>query len=270
MSDEPVKKVYATISEVIGDLSEVGVGKNHKNTQQNFHYRAIDDVYNILGKILAKRGLVIFPNVLERVLTERETRNGGAMYVVSLKVEYQLVAASDGSSHSIVVWGEAMDSADKATNKAMSAAYKYACFQTFCIPVDNLDADADTPPETKPKKAPSVDNPKAASAPDATLELNRLASLAVEVEGATAYKDLRLVGQRVYSALQAKTLTPSHVHELALQLINKGSNVVTVKEVEGFEQMAKAFHDHGAINDQEYSVAILATRSRLNLSIDGE
>src|SRR5690606_19364534 len=41
--------------------------------------------------------------------------------------------------------GEAMDSADKATNKAMSAAYKYAAFQTFCIPTEgDNDADATT------------------------------------------------------------------------------------------------------------------------------
>ena len=35
-----------------------------------------------------------------------------------------------------------MDSADKATNKAMSAAYKYMAMQTFCIPTEG-DNDAD-------------------------------------------------------------------------------------------------------------------------------
>ena len=40
------------------------------------------------------------------------------------------------------VFGEAMDSGDKATNKAMSAAYKYAAFQAFCIPTEG-DNDAD-------------------------------------------------------------------------------------------------------------------------------
>ncbi|MFS0844210.1 MAG: ERF family protein [Roseburia hominis] len=29
-----------------------------------------------------------------------------------------------------------MDSGDKATNKAMSVAFKYACFQVFCIPTE--------------------------------------------------------------------------------------------------------------------------------------
>ena len=38
-----------------------------------------------------------------------------------------------------------MDSGDKATNKAMSIAYKYACFQVFCIPTEEMkDPDAET------------------------------------------------------------------------------------------------------------------------------
>jgi hypothetical protein len=36
-----------------------------------------------------------------------------------------------------------MDSGDKASNKAMSAAYKYAAFQAFCIPTEG-DNDADS------------------------------------------------------------------------------------------------------------------------------
>jgi hypothetical protein len=51
-----------------------------------------------------------------------------------------------------------MDMADKATNKAMSAAYKYACLQAFCIPTEgDNDADASTPdvaPSMKPDVAP--------------------------------------------------------------------------------------------------------------------
>lgn len=38
-----------------------------------------------------------------------------------------------------------MDTADKSTNKAMSAAYKYLCLQLFCIPTEgDNDADATT------------------------------------------------------------------------------------------------------------------------------
>ena len=55
--------------------------------------------------------------------------------------------AEDGSSVSAVVQGEGMDSADKSSNKAMSVAFKYACFQVLCIPTEEMkDPDAETPP----------------------------------------------------------------------------------------------------------------------------
>jgi hypothetical protein len=48
-----------------------------------------------------------------------------------------------------------MDTSDKATNKAMSAAYKYAALQAFAIPTEgDNDADSHTP-EVAPK-APAV------------------------------------------------------------------------------------------------------------------
>ncbi len=54
--------------------------------------------------------------------------------------------ADDGSSIEAVTIGEGMDSGDKATNKAMAVAFKYACFQVFCIPTEEMkDPDADTP-----------------------------------------------------------------------------------------------------------------------------
>ena len=58
---------------------------------------------------------------------------------------FDFVAAADGSHHTVETFGEAADRSDKATSKAMSAAYKYA-IQAFCIPVRGLpDADRTSP-----------------------------------------------------------------------------------------------------------------------------
>ena len=137
--------VYRAISAVAGAIAKEGIAKNKKNTQQGFMFRGIDDVYNALAPILSEFGLVVLPRVLQRIETERETKSGGALFNVVVEVEFDFVAAEDGSRHVVKTFGEAMDSADKATNKAMSAAYKYAAMQAFCIPTsgDN-DADATT------------------------------------------------------------------------------------------------------------------------------
>lgn len=49
-----------------------------------------------------------------------------------------------------------MDSADKASNKAMSVAFKYACFQVFCIPTEEMvDPDSETPPQSTRQNTPA-------------------------------------------------------------------------------------------------------------------
>lgn len=135
--------VSQAILHVMEDLARVGLAKERTNQQQHFQYRGVDDLMNALAPILVKRKLLILPRVLERTTVERESRQGGAIFSVVLKVEYEFLSAEDDSSRIVgPFYGEAMDSGDKATNKAMSVAYKYACIQTFCIPTEGDDPDA--------------------------------------------------------------------------------------------------------------------------------
>jgi hypothetical protein len=131
---------------VMGELAKSGIQKNNKNTQQGYKFRGIDDVYNALAPLLA-RVQAADPAACSQSHSnsERETKSGGVLFYVVLDVEFDLVSGTDGSKHTIRVVGEAMDSGDKATNKAMSAAYKYACMEAFCIPTEgDNDADATT------------------------------------------------------------------------------------------------------------------------------
>ncbi len=145
MADKAKQSVYACIAAVAGDLSQEGIAKTRKNEQQGYRFRGIDEVLNALSPLLAKHGLVILPRVVERSVSERATKTGGVLFYVVVEVEFDFVSAADGSAHTVRTLGEAMDSADKATNKAMSAAYKYAAFLTFCIPLEGTPSeDADT------------------------------------------------------------------------------------------------------------------------------
>src|SRR5690606_10840527 len=138
-------KVYLAIAEVSAKLAQQGISKDRKNDQQGYKFRGIDDVYNALAPLLSAHKLCILPTVLERECVERTTAKGTVLFYVTVKVRFDIVSAEDGSKHEIVTFGEAMDSGDKATNKAMSAAYKYAAMQAFCIPTEgDNDADATT------------------------------------------------------------------------------------------------------------------------------
>jgi hypothetical protein len=137
--------VYKLIALVSADLCQQGIAKDRKNVQQGYGFRGIDDVYNALAPIISKHGLVILPRVISREVSERMGKSGSSLFYVVVEVEFDFVSSHDGTKHTVKTFGEAMDSGDKATNKAMSAAYKYAAFQTFCIPTEgDNDADAIT------------------------------------------------------------------------------------------------------------------------------
>lgn len=137
--------VYKAINAVQAALAKTGISKANRNQQQGYNFRGIDDVYNALSPLLAEHGLCILPRVLARTVEQHQTAKGGTLFYVTVEAEFDFVCAEDGSKHTVKTFGEAMDSGDKATNKAMSAAYKYAAMQAFAIPTEgDNDADAQT------------------------------------------------------------------------------------------------------------------------------
>ena len=144
--------VYADIAAVTKRLAGEGIGKDRENKVQGYTFRGIDDIYNSVGPAIAEQGLCILPQMLERVVVEHQSKAGGLLLYVTVKAQFDFVSSKDGSRCSVVMYGEAMDSGDKATNKAMSAAFKYACMQVFCIPVAGDDADAHSPELVKTAK----------------------------------------------------------------------------------------------------------------------
>jgi hypothetical protein len=137
--------VYGAIIAVTGELAQSGIPKSHVNPVDDYRYRSIDDVLGALSPLLPKHRLCVLPKVLDRMVTERNGIDGLMLINVALHVAFDLVSSEDGTSHRVEAFGEALDSSDKATAKAMSAAYKSAMLQTFCIPaVTNEDSDATT------------------------------------------------------------------------------------------------------------------------------
>lgn len=135
--------VYKAINAVQSALSKTGIAKDRTNSQgAGYKFRGIDDVYNAIAPLLAEHGLCILPRMISRTCEEKQSQAGKALFYVTVEAEFDVVCAEDGSAHTIRTFGEAMDSGDKATNKAMSAAYKYAAFQMFAIPTEG-DNDAD-------------------------------------------------------------------------------------------------------------------------------
>ena len=142
-------QIYELIGKAIGMIG--AIGKDKKNAQQGFMYRGIDQVYNALNPVMAELGIFFCPEILDQKREERVNKNGTILTYTILTIRYTTYAP-DGSSVSMTVVGEGMDAVDKGSNKAMSVAMKYAMFQLFCIPTEEMkDPDADVYKDIMPK-----------------------------------------------------------------------------------------------------------------------
>jgi hypothetical protein len=148
-------KIYQAMRAVMSDIGALGITKSRKNQQQGYSFRGIDEVYNEMNPLFAKHGVLMLPRVISSEQTDRMNKSGGLLIYTRLHIEFDFIATEDGSKHTVATVGEAMDSADKSSNKAMAAAYKYAAMMAFCIPTEgDNDADATTH-QVAPKAAPA-------------------------------------------------------------------------------------------------------------------
>ena len=127
--------IYAAMVEIMRDVG--AIAKDRKNATQGYTFQGIDDVYSALHDIMAKHGVFTLPEVISDRSEERATKSGGVLIYRILTIRYTFMAL-DGSIVQATVIGEGMDSGDKASNKAMSVAHKYALLQAFCIPTEEL------------------------------------------------------------------------------------------------------------------------------------
>ena len=164
-----VQEVTSTAGQIYGligkAMAEIGaIGKDSRNEQQGFMYRGVDQVYNTLYPVMAKYGLFITPEILDHKREERTTTKTWNNQTKTTTLLYSIITvrytvyAPDGSFVQMTVIGEGMDSGDKATNKAMSVAMKYAMFQLFMIPTEAVDPDSECH-EVDPKPAQRTQRP---------------------------------------------------------------------------------------------------------------
>lgn len=141
--------IYKKMSDVMKDIGHVG--KDSKNTAQGFKFRGIDSFVNALYPALTKHGVFMAPRcVREEHEVKEVVRSSGKTGVdkyVTIMMEYDFFA-EDGSKVTVgPVPAEGLDSGDKATNKALSAALKYALIQTFSVPTEDMEEADKTSPE---------------------------------------------------------------------------------------------------------------------------
>ena len=174
-----------TIAQALTEvMKEVGaVAKKDRNASQGFNFRGIDAVVNAVSPALQKHGVIVVPSVEDYEYASVEIgKNRTVMGHVKVKVSYTFIGASGDSIKATVV-GEAMDSGDKATAKAMSVAFRTALLQTLSLPTDEPDPDSQS---YERSEKVVVDTKALAKAISEASDLETLAKLGAYI---TKYKD---------------------------------------------------------------------------------
>lgn len=125
-------------------MNDVGpVSKGGYNKHQNYSFRGIEQFYAAVHPALVKHGVFCVPQLIETINETHEKEDFKKTFRVLLKINHKFYA-EDGSFVEVITMGEGVDTSDKAANKAMTAAMKYAFIELFSIPTEDIaEADGD-------------------------------------------------------------------------------------------------------------------------------
>lgn len=144
--------IYGALSAV---MKQVGaVKKGDRNKSQGYQFRGVDAVVNAVYPAFVEHGVVVAPNVRDfQYGTVEVGKDRTVMGHARVIVEYTFTAVEDGSAVTASAAGEAFDSGDKATPKAMSVALRTALLQSLMLPTDEPEPDSysyERAPEAQP------------------------------------------------------------------------------------------------------------------------
>lgn len=148
---KPIAQVLVDVSRDVGAVKKEGV-----NSYSGYNFRGIDGVVNAVWPQLHKHGVFMQPEVVEIHYSTANTTSNKLTNIVRLKYKLTFHGPA-GDSISVVVWGEANDTGDKATAKAHSVALRTALLQALCLPTMEPDPDADTYEHTQQQQGPTAE-----------------------------------------------------------------------------------------------------------------
>ena len=134
--------IVEALNAVMVDVGAIGKNQQMKDGPAKYAYRGIEDILPAVHQAFVKHGVVAYPTVTSSEHKDITSKSGTRGVWCCLTVNWTFMAA-DGSSIVAATVGEAADWSDKASNKAMTAAQKYAYVQVLCIPTGGLHDEQD-------------------------------------------------------------------------------------------------------------------------------
>ncbi len=145
MSENNQLKILEKLHSIMAEFGVVG--KNNENTFQKYKFRSIADTVHKLTPLLVKHKVVMQPCYHNQQLHQQEKG-----WTATLDLALTFYCVDTGSSMVFRATGQGSDSGDKACNKAMTAAFKYAILHGFGVAEEGADSEF-SEPEVKARKS---------------------------------------------------------------------------------------------------------------------
>lgn len=174
----PVRSLVKKLCRIMTAVDHIE--KKGRNTIQNYDFARESDITGALREQFAKENVFMLPDVVSFEYTMGQTAKGNAKRLCVLRVKFTLEDGDSGETRSFHGMGEAEDTSDKASNKAITAAVKYGLLKAFLIPTGD-DTENDPKPEKAPPPKPKPVEPPKPTAADVTVLVDSFAALGVTV-----------------------------------------------------------------------------------------
>ncbi len=147
--------IHTAINKV---MQEVGYVQKEKAGGLPYSFAGESALIKALRPPMVENGLYMYLSEILNLNSEVFTNKKGTVMnrvILTAKIKFQ--HAPSQTSIDVVEAGEGMDAGDKATNKALTSAYKYALRQTFCIETgDDPDKQPSSEQERDKKTSPAA------------------------------------------------------------------------------------------------------------------
>ena len=109
------------------------IQKKGMNSFQRYSYAKESDILSKFSKEFTDNGIALTTSVIDRQVSQYESKNGDNSFLVSVKIEMNFIDSETGEKETITGYGDGSDKGDKGIYKAITGAVKYALMKSFLV-----------------------------------------------------------------------------------------------------------------------------------------
>lgn len=126
------RSLHRKLAQIMYEAERIPKNGTAPAVMGSFKFVQVGDAADFIRKALGESVISMTPTQIDVIgQTEHETKSGGTMTTLDLRVTWTLTDGESGESTTIVSYGAGADTGDKYSGKAMTNAMKYALLAGF-------------------------------------------------------------------------------------------------------------------------------------------